>query len=244
MKVAWDLPQSCFTMDTHRKKSSRALMLCALGVFLAQPVCMATQLTRGLYDTGVNDGGVVMPIGSVDPHYVVYGAAEVAYVCPIVYHPDGSQAWVTPPAGSAWIGPDPTGSTYPIDPPGDYFYFIKFSVNLTGFPDPSSVSVLGSWAADIGSHILLNGQETGYSKGSFGFTQLDPFALTGLRAGLNDIEFLVNNEYGPSGLLVSGLTLSVQNADPVPESFTRVEGLLIIVIPLLLVVVLRQKVRA
>ncbi len=221
----------------------------AVALVLTTRSALTTQITYGLYNTGVNDGGQVLPDGTVDRHYAVYGASDAAYVHPIVYHygDPQQQAWVTPPPGSAWIGPDPTGSIYPNDPAGDYFYFLKFSLDLSAFSNPSNVHIVGSWATDNGSSILLNGQATGYTKGLFGFTQLDPFDLTGFRSGLNDIEFLVNNESGPSGLLVAGLMLVYpeEEAGPtVPEASSAFEGLLMLGLPLMILGIARRRIYA
>jgi hypothetical protein len=163
----------------------------------------------GLYDTGVDDAGVVQPIGVgvVDLHYALQGAATTAFV--ISEH----AAWIDPPAGSAWIGPS-NGSV--TDPAGEYTYTLAF--DLTGL-DPTTASISGSWAVDNSAVMLLNGVATGDSITVDPFTVLHPFTLSGgFVAGVNTLEFVVDNPtstgLNPTGLLVSGLEGTAEPDEP------------------------------
>src|SRR5262245_14449785 len=74
----------------------------------------------GLYNTGVNSSGTVLPQQSLEQHYSVSGAVSIAYVVPPVYEPNLGWAWLPAPAGSAWIGPNSTTNTASPDPVGVY----------------------------------------------------------------------------------------------------------------------------
>ena len=209
-------------------------------ILITLTTARASFVVRGLYNTGVDARGDVLPLESVDPHYMLTyeGASGTAYVAPIVYHSPASQAWVTPPDGSAWIGPSDTGSTYPIDPPGHYSYAVTFAFSLLS-DDPASVEIFGYWATDNTGEIWVNGLYSGFNKGSWGFDRLDPFLLSGFHSGENTIEFRVYNEYGPTGLLVAGLEAAddgrFSDFEPpatIPEPSPVVAGALLLV-PLL-----------
>lgn len=163
----------------------------------------------GLYNTGVDDAGQVLPVTAADPHYQVTFLSETgpAYVRAVVYHDadPGRQAWLTPPAGSAWIGPSATGSIYPDDPAGMYVYTLRFTLDLGGW-GASAFRLQGLWGSDDYSWIQLNGFFTGYERTDWdAFTILREFDLGGLQAGENVLSFYVWNQRGPSGLLVAGL---------------------------------------
>ena len=171
-----------------------------LALFWLLPAAVAAD-TRvpipGLFNTGVDDLGVVLPLGTVDPHYSMTGPVPSAMAIN-EYH-----NWITAPPGSRWIGPSDGGQS---DPPGEYIYTLTF--DLSGF-DPASVNISGQWTSDNGSIIRLNGIET-----SFSVPPIDPFRYlhsfnltTGFVEGLNTLEFVVTNNPGsmgnPTGLLVA-----------------------------------------
>lgn len=162
----------------------------------------------GLYNTGVDDAGQVLPVTAADPHYQVTFLSETgpAYVRAVVYHFGQLwwQAWVTPPAGSAWVGPMATDSIYPYDTPGLYVYTLRWWLDPAAW-DVSQFRLRGQWASDNRSWIWLNGQFTGYQRSDWGFETLQSFDLDGLRAGENVLSIHVENGWGPSGLLVAGL---------------------------------------
>lgn len=169
-------------------------------------------LVRGLYNTGVDDSGQVIPLHAVEQHWMVQGPVDVVYRAPIVYHSPGNQAWVTPPEGSAWIGPNPTESTWPLDPPGHYIYRLEFFVTSSG-TDRSGLVLSGEWASDDWSEIWLNGAYTGWSRRGVASEYLVGFSIQdGFVDGLNVLEFRVENFDwpwyplgNPTGLLVANL---------------------------------------
>jgi hypothetical protein len=151
----------------------------------------------GLYSTGVDDNGDVLPVGSNELYYLYSGP-----VPPPAKVLGGHSNWVTPPAGSAWIGP----ANGDIEvPEGDYTYRLVF--DLAGL-DPRIASVTGAVAADNVVSILLNGVDTGFvhPEGQSSFRSLERFSIrAGFLPGMNTLEFQVNNDGIASGLLVSNL---------------------------------------
>ncbi|UCD82103.1 MAG: hypothetical protein JSW26_11955 [Desulfobacterales bacterium] len=156
----------------------------------------------GLYSTGVNDSGDVLPDGSKDPHYQFLLPNPAATTDPSKIPLNTLPGpWVPAPAGSAWIGPNAGG---PIGPGGNYSYVLTF--DLLGF-DLSTVSISGEWASDNSSSIFLNGNFTDYSRAFDQFGTLEPFTLTEYFVpGSNTLEFVVNNAGdGATGLIVARL---------------------------------------
>lgn len=227
-------------------------LLIAFSILLTLTTSRAALTISGLYNTGVDRATRgALAAGSRELSYALTGPENQAYVELVVYHNHNpsSQAWVTPPAGSAWIGPNDIPDTYPDDPVGDYHYVISF--NLSGATDLSKVRILGSWATDNEAQWWLNGAYTGFNKSYVGYSQLDSFGLQGgLVNGLNTLEFWVRNSGGPSGLLVANLQItedgsvilptappvnannapwSVTQTTPVPEPSTLIAGALLLV---------------
>jgi hypothetical protein len=168
----------------------------------------------GLYNTGVDDAGLVLDNGTNDTHYVLtsspLGASGTSTVIPF------PGAWVTPPTGSSWIGPQSHGTDgLTSDPAGVYSYTLTFS--LAPGLDPRKTEISGYWAVDNSATLYLNGIYTNVTNG--GFNSLAYFDLTSnFITGKNIVEFRVTNDDGgswgnPSGLLVSGLQ---GKSSPVP----------------------------
>jgi hypothetical protein len=178
-------------------------------------------LIPGLFNTGVGSSGV-LPDGTVgDPHYsltsVPGGTTDILVRT--------SPGYPIPPyigdnTVSRWIGPNNqynlTGQA------GTYVYRTTF--DLTGF-NPLTAFIKGDWSTDNnGLQILLNGVDTGipatgFSQFSVGFV---PFSISsGFQAGINTLDFVVNNGGGPTALRVemSG------DVRPVPEPSTYLAGL-------------------
>jgi hypothetical protein len=163
-----------------------------------------------LYNTGVDDTGIVMPIGSIETHYAMTGTSSGAKVI------SNNGAWVFEIAGAAWIGPSNGNITDPEL--GNWSYTLLF--NLTGL-DSSTARVTGDWASDSESEIILNGN-TMATINSNSFTTLTSFNLnTGFLPSLNTLVFEVHNGVGstanPTGLLVANISGS---ADHIPEPAT------------------------
>ena len=170
-----------------------------------------------LFDTGVDAAGNPLPNGSLDTHYtlttVPSGTAQLAVHTSAGGYPVGP--WIGDDSLSAWIGPknDPQ-----LDGPvGYYDYETTFTLN--GF-DPATVSITGQWSADNeGINILINGVATGQTTngGETAFNGFTPFTISsGFVPGVNTIDFIVNNDGGPTGLRVE-MTGAASLASIIPE---------------------------
>jgi hypothetical protein len=123
----------------------------------------------GLFGTGVDDNGALLPSGSVDLHYQLITSADTNYPGPsaIVVNNDfpiagqaGNGPWLTNGPASGWIGPQAdqtccgqgTAGGNGGNEPGDYVYRVYF--NLAGF-DLSTVKLSGRWACDSEGSIAM-----------------------------------------------------------------------------------------
>ena len=202
-----------------------AALLCA---FTADKADAALTVT-GLFNTGVNGSGVVLPNGTTpDPHYALdswpgVGAPPATLVSP---HPN----WLSNNSLSAWIGPN--SSPPPNGPGGTYVYETTFNIaNLGG----SGLLIEGLWTTDnVGVDIRINGQ-SGYSTGNtiaygtpgnYSFLSFHDFSILApnsiLNEGSNSLQFVVFN--GNNGNDTSGPTAvrvqfaSATAALPEPQS--------------------------
>lgn len=175
----------------------------------------------GLFNTGVDATGAVLEDGATDPHYkLTLNADDPTVTGPIVQDstvfPISDGTWVRNSDRSKWIGPRFETSAAAG---GDYTYELTF--DLTGF-DPTTAILLGGWATDnLGTDLRLNGTSTGLQNGSQ-FGSLTPFTVTtGFQAGVNKLEFLVNNaSLGYTGLRVENLRLGALPASTTPPTLT------------------------
>jgi len=159
------------------------------------------------FNTGVDEFGDAMPDGSPDTHYSLIVNPDSATTVPVVedstVFPIVAGPWVANNARSKWIGPrlETSGAAGAVGSGGDYVY--RTVVDLTGF-DPASVAINGVWSTDNeGLDIVVNGVSTG-QRNTAQFPTFTPFSITsGLLAGLNNIDFKLNNSaVGYTGLRV------------------------------------------
>ncbi len=194
-------------------------------------VATVTVLNRvpGVFSTGVDAAGTVLPDGEMDPHYrLVVNATDPqsqnAFVHDSTIFPIVTGPWVANTDRSKWIAPL-TNSGAAAG--GDYAY--RTSFDLTGF-DPATAVLMGSWATDnLGTDIKLNGVSTGLAN-SVQFGALTPFTLsTGFIEGVNTLEFHLNNFAEPvtgyTGLRVDNLRVGARPvAGASPSLAVRREG--------------------
>jgi hypothetical protein len=178
---------------------SLAIAVSALATSIA-----SAEVINSLYNTGVDASHVSVPDGTVgDLHYTLTNVPTGASSQTLVRTSVGG--WPIPP----WT-PDSTTSTWIT--PNDNFGFgtqagnftYQTSFDLTGY-DPNSVSINGLWSFDdYGISILLNGLVVPFSAGLTnvtGFGGWDLFNISsGFQAGVNTLEFVVENAGGPGGL--------------------------------------------
>lgn len=183
-----------------------------------------------LYSTGVatpvGTAPVLLPEGSVDPHYVFTTTP------PVPNQPDLFVAvsglfpfpyWMANGPNSQWIEPisgtnsnDPPGSGYPL--PGQDYY-VTTTFDLTGY-NPATASINFYVGSDNEVNVYLNGAYTGIDQGGFGGPLSGPFTISsGFVAGVNTLTFdLINypqDSGNPAGLRVEYSAIS---ASPVPEA--------------------------
>ena len=161
------------------------------------------------FNTGVGADGSVLAVGTADSHYSLLYSAD----------PNGTTAlataahpvWQQDTATAGWISPGSSGTQ---DWASGYYVY-ETLLDLTGY-DPTTASLSGAIAADNEIYIYLNrGGSALYSGG--GFSSSSPFLInSGFVSGLNEVDFVVHNDGGPSGLMVDD-TLATADL-PTPEA--------------------------
>jgi len=169
-----------------------------------------------LFNTGVDASGNPLPNDTIgDPHYSLVSAPypstqTIQVITSANGYPD--PPWVADDSVSAWIGP--ANDSIDDGPDGVYDYQTTFFASSAG-----TVDLTGVWSTDNeGVDIELNGVSTGNSNPNQ-FVVFTSFSIDStVNAGLNTLDFLVNNDGGPTGLRVefSSATLAA-TATGVPE---------------------------
>jgi hypothetical protein len=196
--------------DTLRIAAVAAIGFGCVVVANADPI-------TSLFNTGVGANGAVLSNGDIDPHYTLISSpgydfnGSVRVATSSNGYPIGP--WLGDDSSSAWIGP--ISDSYLDGPSGWYFYQTTFS--LTGL-DPATASITGQWSTDNeGIEILINGINTGTPADYAQFGGWESFHISsGFQAGVNTIDFIVNNDGGPTGLRVE--MSGVADASSVPDS--------------------------
>lgn len=177
----------------------------------------------GLFNTGVNNSGVLLGNNATDPHYTLVtssgpfaGGLLPGATRTLVADGFPIPPWVANSATSRWITPISTDGDG-NGPQGNHIYRTTF--DLTGL-NPATARITGQWASDNdGLGILLNGVPTGNTiPGEFAFQALSPFTInSGFVAGINTLDFVVLNRGGPTGLRVQGIAGTADQVAAVPE---------------------------
>ncbi len=180
-------------------------------VVLAAANSASAAVITGLFNTGVdNTTTTLVPHGAPDPHYTITvpaGFPTVTVDDTVFPFPP----WVANNyglGGSRWIGPDRTSQ----GPAGPYTYLTTFTLPSNAIL--STAMITGLWGTDdLSNDIWLNGVPQGQV--SAGFTSLVPFMVSsGFQAGLNVLEFRLNNAGGPTGLRVDKIAGKYQVPEP------------------------------
>jgi hypothetical protein len=207
----------------------RTLMLTALWAVLT-----ASASGTIIFNTGVNDNGLTLPSGAVDPHYTIISAPNgfgpAAFVVidgqfPFVPFFPGDPVWLANSASSKWIGPIANGLDAIGGPPGNYTFETTFDLTLNSL---RTFVVTGRLASDNASEIFLNGVDTGMGASGSGvccFDHYTTFQITsGFVVGLNRLDFVVNNaDCGPNCVNPAGLRVEF-GAVPEPTTIIYVMG--------------------
>jgi hypothetical protein len=163
-------------------------------------LCVCLRPIPGIFGTGVDAAGALLPDGAVDPHYTVTSSADPNFPGPdalVITNawPIQAGTWVVNGPASRWISltADQRSDITPAtsgNAEGDYTF--KTTFDLTGY-NLAQVEIGGQWAVDNGGvDILLNGASTGIT--CPGFNAFAPFTLKdGLVAGPNTVEFIAHN---------------------------------------------------
>jgi hypothetical protein len=172
----------------------------------------------GLFNTGVDNLGVLLANGMVDPHYALTVSADLIDTGPsaFVVTPNGFPfpPWIAQGPNSKWIAPKTDqsfGNNF-----GTYVYRITFS--LAGF-DPATATISGQYSTDNnGTDVLINGVSTGQTTPLTAYTSFFPLSITsGFVAGVNTIDFVLFNDPGSSGDNPTGLRVEISGtAAPLP----------------------------
>jgi hypothetical protein len=169
-----------------------------------------------IFGTGV-DGANLAANGSIDLNYILAASADTNYPGTDAIVVDDTTApippWLSSGPKSKWIAPRAEQNIG--NEPGNYTYQTFF--DLSGY-NTTQVRLVGQWAVDnTGIDILVNGVSTGIT--SPGFTSFTPFVInTGFIAGLNTLDFIVNN--GSPGVNPAGLRVDLEAQITIQPSMT------------------------
>ena len=172
-------------------------------VLAAATTAHAVPIT-GLYTTGVDNLGVPLAGGAVDPHYKLIASDDANFPGPnaIVVSAPLPGIWTPNIATAKWIAPR-ADQIELGNAAGTYIYRLTFDL---GAGNPVGSSLTGLWATDNVGLIFLNGVYTGNTN------LLPPNTVSGFSitsnfvAGINHLDFVVvNSSPGPTGLIVERL---------------------------------------
>jgi subtilisin family serine protease len=147
------------------------------------PPCQP-QPIQGLWNTGYDTNGNVLPSGAIDPHYALISspagftdARHNYFGSP--WLPDGPNSW--------WLQPGPPA----FAPNGTYIYEVTFDL---GNCDPNTASITGRWAADDWADLRINNVPVPGVSAAYGFGAWAPLSInSGFVPGVNTIQFVVRN---------------------------------------------------
>lgn len=146
----------------------------------------------GLYNTGVDDSGILIAPtigGTPDPHYQILETGNNAV---LIWSLNGT--WLENGPDSRWLWQNPDAT------PGNVVRTFRLTFDLSGL-DPSTAAISGRWSSDNnGLDILVNGNSTGQTTPVEAFRNWHSFNIPNqyLVAGANQIDFKVD-EIGAPG---------------------------------------------
>jgi hypothetical protein len=155
-----------------------------------------------IFNTGVDTFGNTLPDATVgDPHYTLTSVpggstTDIRVRTSAGGYPIGP--YIGDDVLSTWIGPN--NDTMIDGPVGTFIYETTF--NLTGL-NPATASLTIGWSTDNnGLDVVLNGSSTGQTTSDSQFlVGFSTFTISsGFVAGINTLDFLVNNGGGPTAL--------------------------------------------
>lgn len=201
---------------------SRLLLSGAASLSLFTLSMKATQaaIIPGIYNTGVDNTGTVLPDQATDTHYTITQTpAGNVTQAPFVTKQSDWQfgVWAADTATSKWISPQSTygnngGNPLVADAVGNYDYETTF--NLAGYNAATAV-LTGEYVVDNLLSVYLNGVYTGTSAPGLG--NWKPFTISsGFNQGVNTLDFIVENN-AALGSNPSGMQIQISGTATVPE---------------------------
>lgn len=223
-------------MTTFSKLLLTSIGVLALGVTRAGAVSIPLNSGTGLFNTGVDSSGTVLPDQTLDTHYTVvagpdganplYSMTAAAFPLPTPGDPTGP--WLPNDAVSAWVSENLSSYGYGGEGMGAFH-------NVTSFTSPNAgtVTIKGQWSTDdSGSDIVVNettpgnastGTSTGNTAG--GFSAWYPFTIVEpVVAGKNYLDFIQVDGGSPGGVRVEFTSASV-TPEPASLSLLGLGGL-------------------
>lgn len=194
------------------------LLLAAAAIITTATASQAVPI-GSLFNTGVNSSGLVLANFESETHYTLTSAPSGSPTSlRVATEANGFPIppWVGDNSVSAWVGPSDSADL--SGPVGLYTYHTTF--DLTGLL-ASTASISGQWSVDNqGFDILLNGVSNGST--ATDFSSFYAFSLlSGFVDGVNTLDFIVNNQGGPTGLRAeatgSADRAALLDEVPVPE---------------------------
>lgn len=163
--------------------------------------------TLTFFNTGVAADGSLLAAGSTDSHYKLIYSSDGGSYTATATAPNG--AWVGDTSTAGWISPGSSGN----QGWNSGYYVYKTTLDLTGHI-ASTASLSGMIAADDIVYIYLNqGGSAIFSSSSF--SSMTPFLInSGFVSGVNEVDFVVVNQGGPTGLMVDDVTATAQTPEP------------------------------
>ncbi len=185
------------------RTSMGLLFVIAAGLLHADPI-------SGLFATGVDGSGTPLALDVLDPHYTV------------VASPGGATTAVTEVLSGAWLPSDAASQWICASGELDTVGHIDFQTTFTLPGDFSAASITGQFATDNEMvDVYLNGVALGFAQSNpFGFTFWTPFSISAgsdFVAGVNTLDFVINNDGGPEGLRVE-MTGEASVGSSVPDA--------------------------
>ena len=148
-----------------------------------------------LFNTGVNNVGAQLALGSVDSHWTVVETGTLAFVL----NTQLVGTYVSSPT-ALYIWQQADGN------PGSVTRTLRQTFDMTGF-NPATAQITGRYSTDNSGIIRLNGVTVGPASNTF--TAFTGFTLnTNFVAGVNTLDFVTTDAGAPAALMVDQLVLT------------------------------------